>query len=176
MMKKGTILRHTASGDTAELLETNESSGGKHLKVKYTFNPGGIKAPPHIHLQQEEHFEVVSGEFTWHCNGETKKLGSGESVFFDKAIGHEHYNGGNTPCVVIQTLSPALDFEDSLVRIYELANEGKLVNGNPPFLEAMVWLQKFEAKTYLAGVPIPVQNALSMALAPVGRALGHGGK
>ena len=175
MIKQGTIIQDSKTKDTAEFLETNQSTGGKYCKVKWTFHAGGIRPAAHIHLLQDEQFEVLKGYYTYEYKGETKKLGPGESIVFDKAVGHIHYNGDNETCEVIQTFTPALDVEDLLYRLVELSNEGKIINGEPPMLEVMVWLKKFEAKTYLAKVPVGVQNTLATLLAPVGRMLGHGG-
>jgi hypothetical protein len=75
---------------------------------------------------------------------------------------------------VIQTVTPALDFEDILSRLIELNNTGKIKNGEPPLLEVMVWLQKYKTKTYLAGIPEVIQNAMAGVLAPIGRLPGYG--
>lgn len=175
MINQGTTLRVAASNEAYTFLETNQSSGGKHCKVKFELKPGGVKPVMHIHQLQDETFEVVSGIYTCEINGEKKKLADGESITFPKNVAHNHYNEENADCVVIQTVSPALDFEDILARLIELNNTGKIVNGQPPLLEVMVWLKKYEAKTYLAGIPVPVQNTMATVLAPVGRMLGHGG-
>jgi quercetin dioxygenase-like cupin family protein len=174
MIKQGTTLTATNTGETYTFLETAESSGGKHTKVKFNLKPGGIKPAMHIHLTQNEHFEVLSGTYTYEMNGEKKKVGPGETLYLPKGIAHTHYNDESTDCVVIQTVTPALDFEDILARLIELNNTGKIKNGEPPLLEVMVWLQKYKAKTYLAGVPVGIQNAMSTLLAPIGRMLGHG--
>lgn len=176
MVKQGTVITDTATKDTGEFLETNESSNGKVLKIKWTFNPGGVKPAPHVHLLQDETFEVISGYYTCEYKGEIKRIGLGEKMTFDKAVGHMHYNADDIPCEVIQTFTPALDAEDLLHRLVEVSNEGKIVNGEPPLLEVMVWMRKYKAKTYLAKIPVPVQNSLSYVLAPIGRMLGHGGK
>jgi hypothetical protein len=37
----------------------------------------------------------------------------------------------------------------------------------------MVWLRYYKARTYLAQVPVALQNALAYLLAPVARLLGY---
>lgn len=175
MILQHTILTASDTGDTYEFLETNQSSGGKHTKVKFSLKPGGFKPAMHIHQTQHETFEVLSGTYTYEVNGEIRKAAPGEKIDLLAGVAHTHYNGENTDCVVIQTVSPSLDFEDILARLIELNNLGKIVKGQPPLLEVMVWLKKYEAKTYLASIPVPVQNTLAMLLAPVGKLLGHGG-
>jgi quercetin dioxygenase-like cupin family protein len=175
MVTKGTILRNSQTGETAEFLETRDSSGGKHAKVKWNFKPDGIKPATHIHVLQDETFEVISGSYAYELNGEKSQLNAGESKMFPKNVAHTHFNGSDTDCVAIQTVSPALDFEDILARLFALNEQGKIKNGEPPLLEVMIWIQKYEAKTYLAKIPVGVQNAMSFLLAPLGRMLGYGG-
>ena len=167
---------NSVTNDEFEFLETHQSSGGKHTKVKFTLKPGGFKPPMHIHHSQDETFDVISGNYTYEYRGEKKTIGPGESITLPKGEAHNHYYDENSGCEVIQTVSPALDFEDLFMRINELNDQGKIVNGQPPMLEVMVWLQKYKAKTYLAGIPIGVQNVMALVLAPIGRMLGHGGK
>jgi len=175
MVTKGTILRNSQTGETAEFLETRESSKGKEAKIRWVFKAGGIKPATHIHVMQDETFEVLSGSYYYELNGEQNQLKAGESKTFPKNVAHTHFNSTDKDCEAIQTVSPALDFEDILARLFELNEQGKIKNGEPPLLEVMVWIQKYEAKTYLAKIPVGVQNAMASVLAPIGRILGHGG-
>jgi mannose-6-phosphate isomerase-like protein (cupin superfamily) len=175
MVKQGTTVINSITKDEVIFLETNVSSGGKHCKIKWLAKAGGGKPPMHIHLTQEETFEIISGRYTYEYEGEKKTLGPGERITFPKEVPHNHYNDSSVDCEMIQTVSPALDFEDIFMRINKLFEQGKVVDSQPPMLEVMVWLKKYEAKTYLAGIPVPVQNILASVLAPIGRMLGHGG-
>ena len=159
MVKQGTKIVNVLTKDEMEYLETEQSSGGKHCKIKWLSKASGAKPPMHIHWSQEESFEIISGQFTYEYKGKKKTLGAGESITFPKGEAHNHYNEGTTDCEMIQTVSPALDFEDIFMRINELFEQGKVVNSQPPMLEVMVWLKKYKAKTYLAGIPVPVQKA-----------------
>ncbi|MCW5906545.1 MAG: cupin domain-containing protein [Chitinophagales bacterium] len=172
MIKQGTTLTVQATGEQYTFLETAESSNGKHCKVKFDLKPGSLKPVMHIHQMQDENFEVLSGTYTYEMNGEKKKITVGQSIDLPKGVAHTHYNDEPENCVVVQTVSPALDFEDILARLIELNNTGKIKNGEPPLLEVMVWLKKYKAKTYLAGIPVGIQNAMATVLAPIGRMLG----
>lgn len=174
MVKQGTTLINNATGEAYTFLETCESSGGKYTKVRFDLKPGSLRPAMHIHQIQHENFEVLSGIYTYEINGEKRKISAGQSVDLPLGVPHTHYNDETIDCVVIQTVSPALDFEDILARLIELNNTGKIKNGEPPLLEVMVWLQKYKAKTYLAGVPVGIQNVMAILLAPIGRMLGYG--
>jgi quercetin dioxygenase-like cupin family protein len=174
MINKGTILHNKHTGEIAEFLETSKSSGGECAKVKWLFKAKGTKPAMHIHAMQDEVFQVVSGSYTYELKGEKKKLFAGESITMPKTVAHTHYYEDDVVSEVIQTVSPALDFEDLLSRLFELANEGRLKNGEPPLLEVMVWIKKYEAKTYLAKIPIGIQKSMALLLAPIGLLLGYG--
>lgn len=174
MVKQGTVFNNTISGINMEFLETNESSQGRFSKIKLTVKPDSLRTPAHIHQTQDEHFEVLQGTYTYEINGEKKHLKAGEWFVLPKAVAHNHYNEGTEDCIVIQTITPALDFEDIMQRLNELAAAGKTPNGDPPLMEVMIMLQKHQSRTYLAGMPVGVQQALSAVLAPVGRMLGYG--
>ena len=175
MVKQGTVLINSDTKDETTFLETSESSGGKLTKIKFLFRVGSPKPQKHIHQVQDEKIEVISGYFTCEYKGEKKKLGPGESITLLKGVPHKHYNEENTDCEVLQTITPALDFEDMVVSVNQLVEQGKIVNGKPPLLEVMVWLRKYQSKIYLAGVPVGIQNGMAAVLAPIGRMLGYGG-
>jgi uncharacterized cupin superfamily protein len=175
MVKQGTVVVIPPTDDRLEFLETSESSGGKHLKIKWTSRPGSLKPASHVHVLQDEHFDIISGHLTYEIEGKRDMLGPGDNMTLPKGKGHRHYNDETHDLVMIQTISPALDSEDIIYRIAQLAQQGKInKKGEPPFLEVMVWVKKYKAKTYLAKIPVGVQNALASVLAPIGRMLGHG--
>ena len=71
-------------------------------------------------------------------NGEKKTLSGGESITMPMAMGHTHYSEHDSISEIIKTVSPDLDFEDLLAWLFEIANEGKMKNGERPLLEVMI--------------------------------------
>jgi hypothetical protein len=101
-------------------------------------------------------------------------VGPGETVTLPKGVPHTHYNGEtNEDLVMLQSLTPALDAEYLIDSILGLTKDKKILNGNPKFLQVMVWLRHYQARTYLATVPVAVQNFLAFLLAPVARWRGY---
>ncbi|MBD0287113.1 MAG: cupin domain-containing protein [Flavisolibacter sp.] len=173
MAHKGQIWTDAVTGDVVEVLESAQESNGRHIRFKFLIKPGGFKPVEHLHQKQDETFEVLRGKLTYILDGQKKIANGGEKVVLPMAHPHTHYNDEKEDLVMIQTISPALDAEPLIESILGLARDGKLKDGEPKFLQAMVWLRHFKARTYVAKVPIGAQNFLALFLGPVGRLLGY---
>ncbi|MBS1518838.1 MAG: cupin domain-containing protein [Bacteroidetes bacterium] len=156
-----------------EFLETSEDTDGKYSKILVTFKPGSFKAVDHIHLFQDETFRVRSGILTYKLDGITNKISSGEEITLPKGKPHTHFNDEKYDLITEQIISPALDVEYLLETIFGFAGEGKIKKGKIPFFQVMLWLKYLKAKTYLASLPISVQDFLSSVTAPIARKKGY---
>jgi quercetin dioxygenase-like cupin family protein len=173
MAHKGQIIRNAVTGEYIEFLETARESNGRHTRFKILQKAGGFKPVMHIHTEQDEIFEIVQGELTYILNNEKKIVQKGETIILPKGYAHTHYNDGNEDLLMHQTVSPSLDFDQVLENLIGLSAEGKIPNGEPKFLQVMIWLRNYQSKTYLAKVPVVVQNTLAFILAPVARLFGY---
>lgn len=86
--------------------------------------------PNHMHVLQDETFEVISGKLTVCKDGKISAIGAGEKVVLPKNEPHNHYNGDDVPLMYIQTVVPALDFDFMAENLVGLAADGKSKNGN----------------------------------------------
>lgn len=174
MATKGQIWTDPLTGDVVEMMETAKDTDGEYIRFHFTIKPGGFKPAEHLHALQDEEFIVLGGELTYLINGEKKRARIGEKVTLPKGEKHTHYNESpDKDLIMIQTLSPALDSEELIEGIMGLSRDGKIKNGSPEFLQVMVWLRHFKARTYLAKVPVRTQDVLAKVLSPVGRVLGY---
>lgn len=173
MATKGQKLIDAQSGDVVEFIETASDTGGKYVKVKWTMKSGGIQVVKHMHPAFDETFEVVSGKMTWEECDRKGAIGAGESITLKKGLNHAHNNEHSEELVMYQTFTPALDADKMVETIAWLSANGKWKNGQPAFLQAMLWQRTLQGKTYLAAIPRPVQDALSFVLAPVAKLLGY---
>ena len=173
MAHKGQIWTDAVTGDLVEVLESAQDSNGKHMRFKFLLKPGGFKPVEHLHQKQDETFEVLRGRLTYVLDGQKRVANAGETVVLPKNHPHTHYNDEKEDLEMIQTIAPALDAEPLIEGILGLSRDGKLKKGEPKFLQVMVWLRHFKARTYLAKVPIGAQNFLALLLAPIGRMLGY---
>lgn len=173
MAYKGQIMDCPQTGETFEIVETAQESGGAYTRMKITLQPGSLKPVMHLHESGDETFEVISGKMTYRVGTQQGLIGPGEKVTLPKGGPHTHYNAENEPLIAYQTISPALDFEVFIETFCGLLNDGRFKKGQPPFLQIMVWIRTLQTKTFLAAVPVGVQKALALLLTPVALLLGY---
>lgn len=173
MPKVGQTLINKYSGDTFEFIETGESTNGERVKLKITLNSKGRTVDDHIHLEQDETFEVLSGTLTYFLKGETHKITAGETVVLPRKVAHNHYNTSDEPLTYYQTITPAFDVDYFIENLSGLINDDKLNNGKLPFLQAMVTGKYLESPSRLANIPLGLQNVLINILGPTARLFGY---
>lgn len=173
MAIKGQILLNSKTGDTYQFLETSYDSNGESVTMRMNVKSRGKQVPDHIHLLQEETFEVISGELTILYDNQERTLKPGEKITLPAGKPHNHFNKGNTPVVYVQTVTPALDFEFLVENLVGLSSDGKRPNGKSSLLQELVILRYIDSKTFLAGIPIFLQKVLMNILGPIGRAMGY---
>jgi len=173
MPTKGQISRNPTNGDSYEFLETAKDTHGKRVTLKATINSKGQLVPKHLHVFQDETFEVVSGELTVWSDGQIRTLTAGEKITLSKNIPHNHYNVQDTPLCYIQTVEPALDFDYLIENLVGLAADGKSKNGKYGLIQELVTLRYLDSKSYLADIPIGLQKVLMNTIAPIGRLFGY---
>ncbi len=173
MPKKGQILTDKFTGNTYEFIETSEDTHGAKVTVKITLKEKGKIAPDHIHLKQNETFSIEQGELTYTLNGEEHIIGAGESVLLPRNVPHNHYNTSDEPVVFLQTISPAYDIDYFFETLIGLTNEGKIVNGEMKFLQAMAVGKYLNSPTMLAAIPRGIQKVLINIFGPLARGIGY---
>jgi mannose-6-phosphate isomerase-like protein (cupin superfamily) len=163
---------HGGAGDSAEFLDTAASTGGACVRLRATVRPGGIHVAPHLHLDQEERFEVLAGRLSYTIGGRAGVAGPGETVVTPRGVVHEHYNAEpDQDLVVIQTHTPALHSDYFFETAYGLAAEGRA--GYPRLtFQGAVWLVSLRGRIAQGDRPLWVQQAGAVLIAPVARLMG----
>lgn len=173
MPNRGQVIRDKFTGDSFEFVETGESTKGEYVKLKVTLISKGQTVDNHIHLEQDETFEVLSGCLTCFENGQERQVNPGEKVLLVKNMPHNHYNTGDEPAVYYQTIEPAYDIDYFLENLVGMINDGKVKNGKLPFMQAMATLKYLESPSRLADMPRSMQEILKNILGPFARLLGY---
>jgi quercetin dioxygenase-like cupin family protein len=173
MPAKGQVLTNSITGDTYEFLETAKDTNGEYVSMKSTIKRKGKLVPNHIHVLQDESFEVITGSFTIWQRGNTKRLKAGEKITLSKNIAHNHYNNDDTPVTYIHKMTPALDFDYLIENLIGLASDGKSKNGKYGLVQELVTVKYLESKTYLADIPLGLQKVLMNIVGPIGRLMGY---
>jgi quercetin dioxygenase-like cupin family protein len=174
MPTKGQILENPSTGDVYEFIETAQDTQGQRMTLKLTLKTRGELVPNHFHVLQEETFEVISGKLTVWLGGKTHVLSAGDKMTLPRNVPHNHYNESyDEPAVILQTVSPALDFDYLMENIIGLTKDGKMPNGKAGIIQELVTLKYLDSKSYLAGIPVGVQNLLMNTVAPIARIFGY---
>lgn len=173
MPVKGQILTDPTNQNVYEFIETAADTGGERVVMKATIKQNGRYVPNHMHVLQDETFEVVSGKLTVLKNGKLSVLGAGEKIVLPRNVPHNHYNNDDVPLTYIQTMTPALDFDYLVENLVGLAADGKSKNGNYGLVQELVTLKYLDSKTLLADIPVGIQKMLMYIIAPLGRLFGY---
>src|SRR5918998_4214412 len=175
MAKAGDKLYNPVMGDSLVFWRTAEDTSGELMSGELVVPPS-VGNPLHVHPLQEEHFEVLSGTFWVLIGDERRSLGEGEEATVPPGTPHRWFNEDDQQEARVSVeLRPALNSETFFETAYGLARDGKTdENGVSNLLQQAVTLNGInKGEIYLAWPPIPVQQAVLAALAPVGRLLGY---
>lgn len=173
MAKKGETIRNKKTGEQITWMETSEDTNGEALKMKFKVSPGGNVPVKHIHPNQNEHFEVISGTLKIECKNETSILSSGETKLIPQGTPHQWWNNSENDLVeFIVTMEPALNSDVFFEQLYGLANDDKTYeDGKPTFLQVMAMSNKYNI--YIAGPPVGLQKAMSTLIGGIAHMLGY---
>lgn len=172
MPNVGQIYKNPQSGDEFEFLETAKSSNGKRVVLRYKVKQKGEFVPNHFHVLQDETFEITKGSLTVWKDGKTFEVSAGNKITLEKGIKHNHYNNSDETLEYIHIVEPALDFDYLLENIIGLTIDGKMPNGKAGLVQELVTLKYLDSKSYLADIPVGIQNLLMNTIAPIARLFG----
>lgn len=175
MARRGQSIENPVAGDRMVFHETAADSGGERLRFELILEPGAQGPPEHVHLEQTERFEVISGRIGAKLDGREQSLGPGAALTVPAGAPHTWWSVGREEARVLTELTPALEAEGFFETIYGLARDGKLdAKARPHPLQMAVLLDgRHRGEIYLARPPVAVQKALFRLLAPIGRRLGY---
>jgi quercetin dioxygenase-like cupin family protein len=162
-------------GIRGTILRTGGETNGELFEVEFLVEPGDWTAPDHIHLRQEERFEIISGTLRLRVAGSEELLTPGSTRVLPPRTSHNLRNDGPGEVRILLQLRPALRIEGYLRDSWRAANEGSRRRwGAPSMLELAVIQREYPDEFfYLSRLPVGVQKALFAGLAALGRARGY---
>jgi quercetin dioxygenase-like cupin family protein len=184
MARSGDTIENPVTRERLTFLATRRETGGELLRFEHIFAPGGFVPAAHLHPQQEERFEVISGSPRFRIGEEEQAARPGETLVVPPGVPHTWWNAGEDETRVIVEVRPALRTELIFETHYGLARDGKLNRkALPNPLSTAVLAQEFEDEVrvapqkdiLLSRLPAPVIEILIAVLAPLGRLLGYRG-
>ena len=93
-------------GEPVEVLVSGEMTDGLSTTFMQTSPPGG-GPPPHLHLNEDETFFVLEGEFEFLRDGEWHAIAPGETVLAKRGSVHTFRNAGSTTGKILVLVTPA---------------------------------------------------------------------
>jgi mannose-6-phosphate isomerase-like protein (cupin superfamily) len=137
--------------------------------------PGANAGAPHLHLHQEERFELLSGSLAYTLGRGKGVLRPGQTLIVPPATRHTFRNDGDEEAHFIAEFRPALRIEEFFAMLFGLASDGKTDDkGRPSLLQTAALMREFPDEFfYLADVPVAMQRAIAAPLAAVARRRGY---
>ena len=174
MAYAGQTIENPVSGEKITFTQTAADTDGELLAFDMTLSVDGHVPGAHVHPEQEERFEIVSGTMTFRMNGKKIVAGAGDVVTVPPGARHKFSNGGDEPVEVRVEVRPALKMEDLLSNTVALAKEGKTNRkGMPKPVHLALFVREYEREVRAPFPPPSVVKALMAPLAAIGRFRGH---
>jgi len=130
--------------------------------------------PKHIHTGFDETFEVKNGELSIWVDGETKKIGPGESFSIPKGTPHQIFNETADTIHLKGAIPFPEKFAFGLIQIYGLMDNEPDFGKLPRTLFMLAPLYQSGFDSYIAdGPPVFVQKLTSFLIAPAARLMGY---
>ena len=172
------LLRHEFRffGHSLRVLQSTRETSGV-LGVDYSAPPRA-RVPEHVHYDQEERLEVVSGTLYLRVGERELTLGPGQSAIGPSKVPHEWRNPSTDEEVrFLIGIRPGLPVEGMLETLLGLMHDGKTIGSLPRNpLQLAVLAREVARWAYPTGIPMPARKALFAPvtlLAFVGRLLGY---
>ena len=104
-------------------------TGDNFSVVHHPLAPRALAAPLHRHTREDEYSYVISGTLGALLGDEVVTAGPGTWVFKPRNQWHTFWNAGDTPCEIIEIISPAgfEDFFRELAKVWASGDLSRLV-------------------------------------------------
>jgi mannose-6-phosphate isomerase-like protein (cupin superfamily) len=102
-------------------------SGGDFSLVEHPIPPRTLVAPLHVHEREDEYSYVLEGRMGAQLGDDVVIAGPGDLVFKPRNQWHTFWNAGDTPCRILEIISPA-GFEHFFDELGERMAESRAVS------------------------------------------------
>lgn len=174
MSRAGDVFENPITGERAVAVIGTEETGGERLVADLRVRPGGAVVGEHYHPSMVETFTVLEGRVGFRLDGRESVAGPGESIEVPARMLHDWWNAGDEDALVRVDVRPAARFEEMILTMFGLAQDGRTnAKGMPGLLQMAVLAPAFEDVIVFVKPPRPVQKAVFGVLGPVARRLGY---
>ena len=158
-------------GERLTLLNTGQETDGKVLEIDVSFKPTAetnlLKwRDVHVHPNQEEQFEIISGAVRFRIGDREQILTAGQRITGPPNTPHRWNSADGKDIHMRAELRPALHTDAAF-------SSAQHVHGKVSLLQAAVIMSEFDGIAYPTKPPPLVMRGLVRVLAPIGRLLGY---
>ena len=93
-------------GDNQTIKLTGEDTNGQFTLIEQ-FNDPGVGIPPHVHEDEDEVFQVLSGEVEMMVGDKTTTLSAGDLIFCPRGVPHSWRVAGEEKARAMLSIFPA---------------------------------------------------------------------
>ena len=174
MAYAGRIIEDPITKQRITFLKTARETSGELLRFEVCMGRGGF-IRKHMHPNQQERVEIISGTLRFRIRGRERSLASGETLAVNPGETHEVHNESRTDAIFVVEARPALSTERGLEIMFGLAKDGMTnQNGRPKnVLQRGLIAYDCMNEVALSGVPLVVQRAVVAPIAALGHLLGY---
>lgn len=160
-------IRNNKTGENISWILKKNDTNGEFLSFYIEIDPNGFVPIKHIHLHQDENFEIISGVLNLECDNEKIELHENEKYIVKKGVSHYWRNNSSTvPVKAIVTFKPSLNTEDFLIEIFKHSNNGNIKkDGSPKLIDGILMCNKYQI--YDARYAIWLQKLISIILTKI---------
>ncbi len=175
MAQSGQVIENPITGERIVFCKTSGDTHGELLQLDYSLKPRGFVVVEHIHLHQEERFQILSGTPRFRIDGKEQTASPGQTVIVSRGSPHIVWNDAEEESRMLVEFRPALKTEIMFETVFGLAQDGKLNRrGIPNPLQAAVLFMAYRDETLPASRTLKVAASLVLPiLAPIARLLGY---
>jgi quercetin dioxygenase-like cupin family protein len=175
VVKAGDVIENPVTGEAMTFLLTGRETSGELLRIDMRVQPGGFAAGEHVHPDQEERFEITSGEITLRVDGKERRYVRGEQITIPAGTPHVWWNSGTDDLRVTLEFRPADRFDEFITTFFALGRAGKTTRRGVPrnLLQLAVTFAEYRDVLVATRPPQAMQRVLFAALGPLGRWLGY---
>ncbi len=155
-------------GTEVQITKRATTPNRERFELEMVVPPASTATPPHVHPDQTDEFEVVSGSLEVLYGKQWRRLEAGDKLVVPAGVVHTYRNHGSEPAVCHNVHDPAGSFQDYIDRLGLLSRSGKLTNLKSPkalLYLSVLWGEHRDSMRF-SGVAV---RLLTGALAKVGR-------
>ena len=148
MARSGETIENTVTGEVFTWQRVAAETDGKLVLGEMVLPPGGFVTAEHVHPNQEERYEVRSGQLHVRIDGRERIVGPGERLVVPVGTPHVWWNAGQDDVRFRCEVTPALHFETFIETLFGLASDGKTdAKGFPGPLQMAVLMRAYRNAT-----------------------------